>query len=207
MKDLRQMTVDAYNISAKERAADFKALGARTKDIDEVLKQAGHLKEPHVLEIGCGDGRDAEEIMKRTPHYIGFDISEELIKLARQRVPSAQFDVADAVTYPYPKGLDVVYAFASLIHLSQEEMKEVFTKVRAALNPGGVFYMSLKFSEQYREGVEKDRYGTRQFYYYSPGDIIRLAGDDYEVLAANKSDFSTGTGVKWFNMSLRRVQS
>lgn len=102
--NLRQQTVDTYNKSAKELAEYFRGIGPRTDDIDLAIRLAGNSENPKILEIGCGDGRDAKEIVKRTKNYTGFDISEELIKIARADVPDATFEVADATHYDYQGG-------------------------------------------------------------------------------------------------------
>jgi SAM-dependent methyltransferase len=204
MLDLRQQTVDTYNKSAKEMAEYFKGIGSREYDVDLSIRLAGSPKEPKVLEIGCGDGRDAKEIVKRTPNYVGFDISEELIKLARDKVPGAKFEVADANTYEYSKGLDVVFAFASLLHLDKDEVKAVLQKVHAALRPGGIFFISLKYSDEYREEVKEDQFGTRLFYFYNPKVITELAGDGYEVANLDKG-FITGKKTVWFEIALKKT--
>src|SRR5690606_27661874 len=104
---LRQQTVDTYNNSAKELAKYFRGIEPRADDISLAIKLAGNPKNPKILEIGCGDGRDAKEIVKHTQNYAGFDISEELIKLARAHVKEGNFEIADAVSYHYANDLDV----------------------------------------------------------------------------------------------------
>lgn len=111
MTDYRKLTVETYDKSAKELAEYFRGIGPRTNDIQLAIELAGNPPAPRILEIGCGDGRDAREIVGLTPNYTGFDISKELIKIARQHVPQGNFEVADAISYPYPANdLDVVFA-------------------------------------------------------------------------------------------------
>lgn len=205
MADLRQTTIDTYNKSAKELAEYFKGIGSRTEDIDLAIELAGSPEQPNVLEIGCGDGRDAKEIVKRTSNYVGFDISEGLIKLACEYVPEGTFEVADAVGYSYPEGLDVVYAFASLLHLNKDEVKDVLDKVYEALKPGGVFFISLKMADEYTEKVKEDKFGTRVFYFYNPEVIKELAGDKYEVADVD-GGFVTVGNTQWFEIALRKPQ-
>jgi len=203
MNDIRQQTVDTYNKSARELAEYFRGIGSRTKDIDLAIELAGNPDDPRIVEIGCGDGRDAKEIIKRTSSYTGFDISSELIKIARKHVPEAQFEVADAISYDYPSRLDVVYAFASLLHLDKEEVRRVLQKVHTALRQGGVFFISLKLATEYTEKVKEDRFGTRLFYFYNPDIIKELAGDKYEV-AKTDGGFVTIGNTQWFEIALRK---
>lgn len=199
----KQKTIDTYNKSAKELAKYFRGIGSREKDIDLAIELAGKPENPIILEIGCGDGRDAKEIIKRTNKYTGFDISEKLIDLARQYVPKGNFAVADATTYEYPDNLDVVFAFASLLHLGKKDVSLVLKKVCNALKPGGIFFISLKLTDSYRKELKKDKYGTRMFYFYNPELIAELAGDGYEV-ANTGGGFVTVGNTQWFEIALRK---
>lgn len=108
--DLRQQTIDTYNKSAIALAEYFRGIGSRTTDIDKAFALCGEPKSAQVVEIGCGDGRDAKEIVKRAGWFLGFDVSEELIKLARELVPTGKFEVADATKFTFPENLDIVFA-------------------------------------------------------------------------------------------------
>jgi SAM-dependent methyltransferase len=200
----RATTVNTYNKSALELAEYFRGIGPRTKDIKLAVELAGNPQHPHILEIGCGDGRDAKELVQLTPFYKGFDISEELIKLARQHVPSGNFEVADAVSYEYPSDTyDVVFAFASLLHLDQAEVSTVLARVCEALKPGGIFYISLKLAPAYKQEVKNDKYGQRMFYFYNPAIIKELAGTQYEVVSED-GGFITVGNTEWFEVALRK---
>lgn len=72
-----------YNENALAMADKFDAIGVRLADIEETLALVKN--NPKVLEIGCGNGRDAFEICKRTTDYLGVDASEKLIELARKK--------------------------------------------------------------------------------------------------------------------------
>lgn len=201
MSNLRQQTIDTYNKSAKQLAEYFRGIGSRDKYIKLAIKIAGNPSSPNVLEIGCGDGRDAKMIMAHTPSYQGFDISKNLIELAREYVPDGEFEVADAVTYPYPTdgSIDIIFAFASLLHLTKEEVQAVFEKSSHALRPGGVFYLSVKYSPHYLSKVKEDKFGTRVFYLYSPQLMTELAGPAYQVA---HQDLEMIGDTEWLEMAL-----
>jgi SAM-dependent methyltransferase len=202
MEDLRKQTVDTYNKSAAALAEYFKGIGPRIADIDLAFELAGNPSTARVLEIGCGDGRDAKEIVARAEWFKGFDISESLIELARQTVPGSDFEVADARTYEYPKNLDVVFAFASLLHLDKDEVQGVLEKVHEALNPNGIFYLSLKEKPEYMEEVKDDQYGRRLFYFYNADIISAMAENLYEVAAHTRKTIGH---TDWFELALRKI--
>src|SRR5579862_406860 len=99
MSDIRQETIDTYNRSAKELAKYFDSIGTRALYIDLAFKLAGNPKNARVVEIGCGDGRDAKDIIKHAKWYLGFDISEGLLKFANKLMPDAKFMLADAADF------------------------------------------------------------------------------------------------------------
>jgi SAM-dependent methyltransferase len=181
MTDWRQRTVDTYDQSAVELAEYFKGIGPRVEDIRLAFDLAGNPKDARVVEIGCGDGRDAIEILKYAEHYLGFDISKKLIDIAKDKAPSGKFVVADATEFVFEDELDIVFAFASLLHLNKKEVKSVCAKVCAALKEGGVFYISVKSAPRYHQEIKKDKYGERLFYFYNDDLMKGLVGDGFVV--------------------------
>ncbi len=200
--DAKQATIDTYNQQAQALAQKFDALGARTREIDEVL-DIFRKENPFVLEIGCGNGRDALEICKRTDQYLGTDISHALISLAREKVPAASFEEADVETYSLPPNIDIVFAFASLIHVDKESLAKILKRIFAALSSDGLVYLSMKSADVYCKKLQTDQFGTRIFYLYSLQDILDLASD-FLVL---KTESSEKGGQSWIEVLLQKHSS
>ncbi|WOR14044.1 class I SAM-dependent methyltransferase [Hyphomonas sp. FCG-A18] len=99
-----------------------------------------------VLEIGAGTGSTAILHAPYVKHIHGVDISEEMVRIARDKLKPAgienvSFEVADVDTYHgQGKTYDVVMAM-SLVHLV-EDRAALFEKVKGLLKPGGVFVSS-----------------------------------------------------------------
>jgi SAM-dependent methyltransferase len=197
--DKKTETIETYNNSAQALAVKFDALGARTADIAETFRCMKKV-DPLVLEIGCGNGRDAEEILKRSHNYLGVDVSRELIKLARERVPGGKFEVADIVNFNLPGTFDIVFAFASLIHLNKEEFSKVLNEVYAHLNHGGVVRISLKNNESYKEVTRSDEFGQRTYYLYSESDVRELA-NQFSILKCEAVQLKD---QKWLELLLMK---
>jgi predicted TPR repeat methyltransferase len=202
MENLRQETIDTYNQSAVALAEYFRGIGPRVKYIDTAFRLADNPTAAQVVEIGCGDGRDARDIVGKSDRYLGIDISRELVRLAEEHVPEGAFEVADAVKFEYPENLDVVFAFASLLHMDKTEVRTVLGKVHAALKPGGIFYISLKWMPEYSEQVKKDQFGTRLFYFYNAELIQELASDAYETAATWREVIGH---TDWFEIALKKL--
>ncbi len=197
--DTKTKTIQTYNTSAQALADKFDALGARLSDINEAfaLIKKGN---PRVIEIGCGNGRDAATICALTNDYHGLDISTNLLQIARHKVPQGRFEEADVETYEFPSGVDIVFSFASLIHTPIDRLEKVFRSIYTTLNPGGVFRLSMKGADRYHEVTKSDEFGTRTYYHYSQGDIERLA-QDFLFL---KNEVDTLRGQQWLELLLQK---
>ena len=175
----QEQNIAVYNEAASGLSNYFRATEPRIIDINLGLNLAGYqadvVTEARVVEIGCGDGRDAEEIVKRAPSYKGFDPSVGMLDIARTRLPGVSFVEADALSYDYPEDTDIVFALASLYHTEQKDMGTVFDRVAESLRQGGIFYVALKERDEYTEEVKTDRFGERMFCYYNPGILSKIA--------------------------------
>jgi trans-aconitate methyltransferase len=205
MNDFRQQTIDVYNQNAEAMAEKFRAIPPRAGDVALAFQLAGNPEHAKVVEIGCGDGRDAREIAKKAGSYLGLDISSELIKLAQKFVPEGKFEVADAPLYDYPDNIDIVFAFASFLHLTKEETRTVFEKLSVALRAGGVIYLSLKWAPEYKVEAREDRFGTRQYYFYNQELIEELAGSAFETVHSRRETLENANHVDWVELVLKKT--
>lgn len=195
-------TIETYNNSAEMFASYFAGIGSRVTDIETALELTQ--QDPSTVsavEIGCGDGRDAEEIVKRVGSYEGFDPSAGLLKIARQRLPETSFKVADALSYEYPQNTDLLIAFASLLHVNRDDMRTVFQKAEQSLRPNGIFYISLKERVDYREELQEDKFGRRMFYYYNAALIQSIAGPAFSAVHEDHQTIGT---TNWFTIALAK---
>lgn len=110
-----------------------------------------HLPEnAHILDAGCGSGRDSREFLVRNYRVTAFDASEKLAGLASAEIghPIAvrKFDdVNESKIY------DGIWACASLLHLPQKDIPQALAALWEALKPGGVLYLSFKLGESERK--------------------------------------------------------
>jgi len=192
-------TIETYNNNAQAFARKFDDLGARTEDIKEVFSLIKK-DNPYVLEIGCGNGKDAVEIVKYTNNYLGIDISKNLIELARQKLPKGNFKISDMENYDFPPKIDIIFAFASLIHVPKYSLKRILDNTYLALNNGGIFRLSMKYSDHYTEVNKNDEFGIRTYYLYSKEDLNELSSN-FQII---KSDINNFRGQKWLEVILKK---
>lgn len=196
----KQQTIETYNATAENMAKKFSDIGTRVEDIIQVFSYI-QKDIPKVVEIGCGNGRDASEILKHTPNYLWIDISSEMIRLAKEFLPEAasKFVVADVEVCELPQWIDIIFSFASLLHTPKEKLQKVLGKILSVLNPGWIVFVSLKHSDVYQEVTKTDEFWTRTYYYYCPQDILDIGGKEYSW---NKVEYQDLRGQKWFTIIL-----
>jgi SAM-dependent methyltransferase len=132
-------------------------------------KFTAHLPEgAHILDLGCGAGRDSLYFIRHGYRVTAVDASEALARLATGHIGQVvhvmtffDIDVRD--------GYDAIWANASLLHCTAYEMKTLVPRLVTALKPGGIWYVSLK----YGHGEGYDARG-RYFNYYTRRDLRTL---------------------------------
>jgi len=81
-----------------------------------------------------------------------------------------------------------VFAFASLLHSTKEELELIMHRVYDSLHDGGVVYLSLKRREEYTAAVVEDIYGPRKFYYYTRKTLLDIVGDRFEEVSYEEQE-------------------
>ena len=97
-----------------------------------------------VVDLGCGSGRWAAELLRAGYEVEGIDLSRAMIALAKRHAPRASFRVASLLSARIPKcvavtalGECVNYAFDA--SNSDASLSRLFRRIHAALEPGGLF--------------------------------------------------------------------
>lgn len=199
VKSLRKITEETYDNAAEGYSKRYAEIGARTNDVSKVFSYV-EKENPVVMEIGCGNGRDAASILEHTNNYTGIDISAGMLAIAQKALPKANFVKADVATYDFPKCIDIIFAFASLLHISKEELHTILAKIHESLNEKGVVFISLKKGSHYEERVVEGQYGKRQFFYYSKNDVLEAAGGLFTEFWYDEQDREE----QWFTLILQK---
>lgn len=201
--DKNKKTVEAYDKNPQFYADKFDSYAVRTDDIDRAFK----LNESGlqgVLELGCGNGRDAEYIISRigVDNYIGVDASSGLIELARKKLPEGDFRLEDMrETSVSSETFGIVFSFASMLHVNREELVKIIDNCHKWLKTGGILYISTKYGEYREEKIEK--FGDEKYYYfYEPKDFEELCPYKFFVVYKNVQDIREQS---WFEIALRKI--
>ena len=135
-------------------------LGELEKFVSLVKKSGGK----KVLDLGCGSGIQSKQLFQAGLEVVGFDLSPEMIRQAKKRIPGAKFIVGDMTILDkriYPElaeGFDGVFAQASLLHVPKKLIPKVLVSIHDILRTNGILYLALKEGVGEKE-VEEERLG------------------------------------------------
>ena len=110
----------------------------------------------HILDAGCGSGRDARAFLEQGYTVTAFDAAPALAELASVHC-GLPVQVLRLEEIDWQARFDGIWACASLLHLALPELPDVLRRLATALKPGGVLFTSFK------QGHGEREYGGRRF--------------------------------------------
>ncbi|HEX2739930.1 MAG TPA: methyltransferase domain-containing protein, partial [Rubrobacter sp.] len=157
----------------------------------EILARNG-IRDGLVVDLGCGSGQWARELVDAGYRVLGIDISEDMIELSRRRVPEAEFRVGSLFDADIPPCGAVTAISEVLNYLFDEEaggLRPLFGRVFEALAPGGVFVFDVLGPGQVPPGTTAKGFRV---------------GEDWAVLSEREEDSGRGTMTRRI-VSFRKV--
>lgn len=158
-------------------------------------------KGSHILDFGCGSGRDTKYFLEQGCHVDAMDGSIALCKLASEytgiEVKNMLFqELEEKDRY------DGIWACSSILHLPVTELAEVMGKMTRALKENGIIYTSFKY------GTFAGERNGRFFTYMTEETFAELL-DKTENLKVEEqwitSDIRPERGEEqWLNLILRK---
>lgn len=136
-------TINYYDINAKEFIegtlnVDFKA--TQDKFINKLPAKG------YILDFGCGSGRDTKYFLAKDFNVDAIDGSIELCKIASEytniKVRHMYFNELSIVNK-----YDGIWACSSILHLSLDDLVDVFKRMSKALKDEGIIYTSFKYGD------------------------------------------------------------
>lgn len=157
----------------------------------------------HILDAGCGSGRDAHAFQQMGHRVSAFDACEELVGHASHllgfHVPVRRFAEVDEV-----ERYDGIWACASLLHVPELQLPDAFERLWRALKSGGVLYCSFKLGQGERE---------HQGRHFTDADEARIGIWTRTLQGLSRSVFwltqdqRPGRDEKWLNVLLHKPVS
>lgn len=124
-----------------------------------------------VLDLGCGPGNSAIQMIKHGLQVDAVDASREMITYANKtynlNARQATFDdLNDIDKY------NGIWANFSLLHAPIEDFPKYLAAIYTALLPGGIFHIGMKLGD----GMHRDSIG-RMYSYYTEEELIQYLAD------------------------------
>jgi SAM-dependent methyltransferase len=195
----RDKTVEYYDASAREYSAT-------TRDLDmspayshflPLLPSGGH-----ILDAGCGAGRDTRAFLDRGFQVTATDASRALaqeaslftglpVRVARHEM------LSDVALY------DGIWACATLLHVPRSALPDVMSRLARALKPGGVLYATFKMGD-----TERTDSLSRRFTDMTPGSLTALIAQTgaFELMELfTEPDAQGRQDTTWVVLVARRI--
>ncbi len=134
-----------------------------------------------ILEIGCGTGRHTVRLNSKGNQVIGIDVSEGMLKKAKEKIPEGEFIHGDFMEQEFEQSsFDKVFMSLVLEHISN--LDSFFQKIVNLLNTQG----EVLISELH---PERGKQGSLAHFTTKSGDEVRLsskAHSEDEILRATE---------------------
>lgn len=160
-------------------------------------------KDAHILDAGCGSGRDSKAFLERGYRVMAFDGSATMAKLASEftglEVKHLLFE-----GMAYDAEFDAIWANASLLHVPYRELPAIFSNFIQALKHHGVWFMSFKLGEGERTD-DHERHFTNFTEARYRDFIAQFPELELEKLIITEDDRPSNKGEKWLNAIVRKV--
>lgn len=153
-----------------------------------------------LLDCGCGSGRDTKYFIQHGYNVTALDASQVLCQMAHE-ITGHKILCMTFSQIQWENKFDGVWACASLLHLSKQELPDIFYKIAKALKIGGYLYCSFKYGNY--EGERNGRYFT---------DLTEKTLRDATIISRLKTieqwqteDVRPERKEKWLNTILKKV--
>ena len=154
--------------------------------VGEVIRDFSITKQQKLLEIGCGEGRDAIPLLKQGFDLLATDISEAAIRFCRNAAPqfAAQFQVLDCINGQLEESFDFIYA-VSVVHMLVEDAdRDCFYRfLREHLSDAGLALVcTMGNGESERKSDISTAFDLQERVHEASGTPLMLAGTSYRAV-------------------------
>jgi SAM-dependent methyltransferase len=133
---------------------------AAAAELHRRLRKVG-INEGHIVSLGCGSGILLEHFTRHGFITTGIDLSPDLLKIARQRVPAARLEHGSYRNFRIP-ACEAVTAIGEVLSYRADaklkgltSLKKVFRRVQRSLPTGGLFLFDLAGPRRLRSRKSK----------------------------------------------------
>lgn len=198
-------TINYYEENANSLTSRYES--ADVSEVQELLLQTFE-KNSKLLEIGCGSGRDASFMTKNHFDVTAIDGSKNMIEEAKKIHPELSqklFHKTLPSDLEFNQIFDGIYSIATLMHLSENDLKNTLSKIYNLLNQNGKFLLSVSL---FRDDIDKNGFDDkgRFFLVLSFESWINLLENvGFKILDTKTNSDGLGRGgIEWLTLVAQR---
>ena len=158
-----------------------------TPIVTETIQEFGIRNDQRILELGCGEGRDAYPLLKEGYSLLATDISPAAIRYAQKKWPefADHFSVLDCVGGEMAEKYDFIYAVAVIHMLVEDSDRDRFyTFIRQHLNPNGIALIcSMGDGKLERQSDIRTAFELQNRTHEQSGKEVQIAGTSCRMVS------------------------
>ncbi len=208
--DQKSKTLQYYDDHANDFVsetinADMQSLYAR------FIQNLANKDSLHILDLGCGSGRDVYYFANMGYQVIAIDGSQALINLAKYsyhiklskntNISWQCLKFTDVAKLNWGHRFDGIWACASLLHVPYKELPKLIEDLLETLEADGVLYVSFKYGDA--ERVDNGRFFCDMNETRWQDIVLQLKTKvDYETWLS--ADVRPSSEIQWFNVMIKK---
>lgn len=187
MDDKNKFAVDAYNEVAQiytHKYFDDDTDYPYIRKLLDLLPKGGS-----VLDVGSGPGNNARYIKEQGFTVQGIDLSEEMVKIAREKVPGTEFKIMDMRKLDFPENtFNGILSAYSLIHIPNLEVVETLKGFHHVLKPDGAVLVIAQKGDEDKIEREPLKEGLNTFinFYTKEKLFSHLTNAHFKVISQDE---------------------
>ncbi len=201
---------DTYNKIAEDWTQDHKT---DTWWIAGAERLASYLQAgSKIIDVGCAGGLKSEFLAKLGFQVTGIDLSDKMIELAKQWMPSGDFLVKD-ITEPlvFDHKFDAVFAQAVLLHVPKKNIPATLKNLSDVLKPKGYLYAAVKElhpGEDEEQNITENDYGyeyERFFSFFTLPEMEKYVKDLNMKIVYSNVDRNAKNDTTWVQVIAQKL--
>lgn len=161
--------------------------GSPSPIVYDTIQEYGIQLTDKLLEIGCGEGRDAFFLMEKGYDLLATDISSAAVEFCRRELPkiAKRFQVLDCLKDTYTERFDFIYAVA-VVHMLvlDKDRAQFYRFIRNHLSAGGIALIcSMGDGVMERQSDISTAFRLQERLHEPSGKKLRLAGTSYRAVS------------------------